>query len=197
MSKIQNADQETYLSLNEGREEGESTTNTTVEGGKNLNILPDGSYNGSVYIVPSVVDDEKSLDDGRRKYAIRLTVTEGEREGEDAFLDRVALPYYLANEPPKSETEKFAKWRAGVKAYSSLTAELLEKCGVDASETDAVQFTRNIAKNNLRKPTVQFTVKDGIPEIKRLLDKGNLDSDAKFDRENSGLPDGNDAPFED
>ncbi len=156
--------------------------------------LPNGDYTGRVYISPDTVGDDKSLDYGRKQFVIELMPTEDKFKDEIAFLNRVLLPYYLANKPAPTDIEALNKWQAASKIYLEQTNKLLEKCGVDTSEIDGTRFVQQIAQNNLSRPIISFTMKDGLPTIHNVI---NREAPEALNVEPESLPDGNDAPFGD
>ncbi len=157
-----------------------------------LNNLPDGDYTGRVYILADTVGDEKSLDYGRKKFVIELMPIEDKLKDATVSLNRVLLPHYLASEPPKSITDALDKQRAASKIYLEQTNQLLEKCGVDISETDGTRFVQRIAQNNISRPIVSFTMKDGVPTIHKVISREKPEA---LNAELQSLPDGNDAPI--
>lgn len=156
--------------------------------------LPNGDYTGRVYIQVDTVGDNKSLDCGRKQFVIELMPTGDEFKDETVSLNRVMLPHYLANDPPKGIIDGLDKQRAVTKIYLEQTNKLLEKCGVDTSETDATRFVQQIAQNNISRPIVSFTMKDGVPTIHNVISREKAEV---LNAELESLPDGNDAPFGD
>jgi hypothetical protein len=156
--------------------------------------LPNGDYTGRVFIQPDTVGNDKSLDYGRKQFVIELMPTEDKFKDEVVSLNRVLLPHYLANKPAPSDEEALKKWQAASQIYLEQTNKLLEKCGVDISETDATRFVQQIAQNNLSRPIVSFTIKDGVPTIHEVISR---EAPETLNAELQPLPDGNDAPFGD
>ncbi len=156
--------------------------------------LQDGDYTGRVFIQPDTVGDDKSRDYGRKQFVIELMPTEDKFKDEIVFLNRVLLPYYLANKPAPTDKEALNKWQAASQIYLEQTNKLLEKCGVDISETDATRFVQQIAQNNLSRPIVSFTMKDGAATIHKVISR---EKPEVLNAELQPLPDGNDAPFGD
>jgi hypothetical protein len=154
--------------------------------------LPNGDYTGRVFIQPDTVGDEKSLDYGRTKFVIELMPTDEKFKDEIVSLNRVLLPHYLANKPMPTDKEAFSKWQAASKIYLEQTNKLLEKCGVDTSEIDGTRFVQQIAQNNISKPIVSFTMKDGVPTIHSVISRQAPEA---LNAELESLPDGNDAPI--
>ncbi len=154
--------------------------------------LPDESYVGRVYIVADTVDDEQSLDYGHKKFVIELTVLEGKYKDEVICFDRLLLPHYLADMPVSTEREALTVWRDAAKNYLRQTNQILGKCGVDILEVDSTRLVMSIGESNVRKPIVNFTVKNGLPEINRFMKFENND---KYLSKNLRLPDGNDLPL--
>ena len=111
---------------------------------------------------------------------------------ESIILNRVMLPHWLANEPAPNDQEALDEWRGEIKIYLRQTNELLERCGVDTSEIDGTQFVQQIAQNNISRPIVSFTMKEGVPTIHNIISRENPEV-SRADLES--LPDGNDAPF--
>ena len=155
-------------------------------------ILPDGNYNARVEIQSDSVNTAGSPNYGRPKYTIKLTVIEGELKGKMAYINRVLLPYNLANQPSEQDTDALQKWSAEVKTYLKKTDEILEKCGVMYLGTDKNRYVLEIAANNKRNPIVNFTIKGGNAYINNVVNKEPANKDELF----SGLPDGNDAPIQ-
>ena len=156
--------------------------------------LPNGDYTGRVCISPDTVGDEKSLDYGHTNFVIELMPTEDKFKDEIVSLNRVMSPHYLANKPAPSDEEALKKWRGASKIYLEQTKKLLEKCGVNTSEIDGTRFVQQIAQNNLSRPIVSFTMKDGVPMIHNVISR---EAPKELNAEFESLPDGNDAPFGD
>jgi hypothetical protein len=155
--------------------------------------LPNGDYTGRVYILADTVGDEKSLDYGRKQLVIELMPIGNDFKNETVSLSRVLLPYYLANKPLQTDGEAFNKWQAASKIYREQTNKLLERCGVNTSEIDGTRFVQQIAQNNLSRPIVSFTMKEGVPTIHSVISREKPEA---LNAEPESLPDGNDAPFE-
>lgn len=156
--------------------------------------LPNGDYTGRVYVRPDTVGDEKSLDYGRTKFVIELMPTEDKFKDEIVSLNRVLLPYYLANKPAPTDKEALNKWQAASQVYLEQTNKLLEKCGVDTSEIDGTRFVQRIAQNNRSRSIVSFTMKDGVPTIHNIIGR---EAPEALNADLESLPDENDAPFGD
>jgi hypothetical protein len=156
------------------------------------NNLPDGDYTGRVYISAGTIGDEESLDYGRKQFVIELMLNDEKFKDEMVFLNRVLLPHYLANKPAPTDKEALNKWQAASKIYLEQTNKLLEKCGVDVSEIEGTRFVQQIAQNNISKPIVSFTMKDGLPTIHSVISREKPEA---LNAEPESLPDGNDAPF--
>lgn len=171
-----------------------ATTTASSENNGNSKTLPDGDYTGSIYILANTVSDDKSLDYGRTKFVIELMPTEDKFRDEIVSLNRVLLPYYLANKPAPTNEKALNKWQAASKIYLEQTNQLLEKCGVNTSEMDGTRFVQQIAQNNLSRPIVSFTIKDGVPTIHNVISR---EAPEALNAEFQSLPDGNDAPFGD
>lgn len=154
--------------------------------------LPNGDYAGRVYILADTVGDEKSLDYGRKKFVIELMPTEDKFKDETVSLNRVLLPHYLANKPMHTNKEAFSKWQAASKIYREQTNKLLERYGVNTSEIDGTRFVQQIAQNNISRPIVSFTMKDGTPTIHNVISREKPEA---LNAEPESLPDGNDAPI--
>ena len=153
--------------------------------------LPNGDYTGRVYILAATVGDDKSLDYGRKQLVIELMPTGDEFKDETVSLYRVLSPYYLANDPAPTDEESLSKWQAASQIYLEQTNKLLEKCGVDVSEKEGTRFVQQIAQNNLSRPIVSFTMKDGVPTIHSVIRR---EKPEVLDAELAPLPDGNDLP---
>jgi hypothetical protein len=154
--------------------------------------LSNGDYTGRVYIKPKTVGEETSLDYGRIKFVIELMPTEDKFKDTIVYLNRVLLPHYLANKPLQTDKEAFNKWQAASKIYLEQTNQLLKKCGVDTSETDGTRLVQQIVQNNISRPIVSFTMKDGVPTIHSVIGREKPEA---LNAELESLPDGNDAPF--
>jgi hypothetical protein len=155
--------------------------------------LPNGDYTGRVYIQPDTVGDDKSLDYGRKQLVIELMPTGDEFKDESVSLSRVLLPYYLANKPAPTDEEAFNKWQAASTIYLEQTNKLLEKCGVEiSSRTEGTLLMQQIARNNISRPIVSFTMKDGVPTIHEVVSREKPEA---LNAEPESLPDGNDAPI--
>jgi hypothetical protein len=105
----------------------------------------------SVSIAGLISQDERS------EYVIELMPTGDKFRDETVSLNRVLLPHYFAGDPPKSIVDGLNKQRAASAIYLEYTNKLLEKCGVDVSETDETRFVQQIAKNNVSRPIVSST----------------------------------------
>ncbi len=57
--------------------------------------LPNGTYNGRLFIQINTVSSEKSKNYGLKKYEFQLTVTEGEHQGKMAYYHHVLMPSRL------------------------------------------------------------------------------------------------------
>ena len=156
--------------------------------------LPNRDYTRRVYILAATVGDEKSRDYGRKQFVIELMPTGDELKDKTIYLNRVLLPHYLANKPAPTDKEALNKWQAASQIYLEQTNKLLEKCGVDVSEKDATRFVQQIAQNNLSRPIVSFTMKDGVPTVHRVISR---EAPEALNAEFESLPDGNDALFGD
>lgn len=97
-----------------------------------------------------------------------------------------------ASEPAPSDEKALGKWHGASKTYLEQTNKLLEKCGVDTSEIDGTRFVQKIAQNNLSRPIVSFTIKDGVPTIHNVISRETPEA---LNAELESLPDVNDAPF--
>ena len=156
--------------------------------------LPNGDYTRRVYILAATVGDEKSRDYGRKQFVIELMPTEDKFTDEIISLNRIMLPHYLANKPAPRDEEALNKWQGASKIYLEQTNKLIEKCGVNTSEIDGTRFVQQIAQNNLSRPIVSFTMKDGVPTVHRVISR---EAPEALNAEFESLPDGNDAPFGD
>ena len=158
--------------------------------------LPSGVYQGRVYIVVKTVNNQDSPNYGRKKYEIQLTVTEGDQKGKMAYNHRVILPSYLGNKPPESDANSLNAWQERVKAYMRKTDEILRNCGVDTADTDMNRFVKKIGENNLRRPTVNFTMRNSVAYINYPLNDEKRDGAealaGNLFEEEVALPDGND-----
>ena len=183
---------ETDLLWKEMREESEKTEDAPKQKTQ-FQILPDGNYNGRVEILTDTVSTPESPNYGRPKYTIKLTLLNGDLKGKMAYINRVIVPYNLANKPSEKDMEALNKWSTEVKKYLKKTDEILEKCGVSYSGTDKNRYTLEIAANNNRNPIVNFTMKSGNPYINNLVKKVPAkDSDELF----TTMPNGNDLPLQ-
>lgn len=154
--------------------------------------LPNGDYTGRVYILADTVGDDKNINYGRKQFVIELMPTGDEFKDETVSLNRLLLPHYLANDPPKSIIDGLDKQRAATKIYLEQTKQLLEKCGVDTSETDGTRFVQQIARNNRSRPIVSFTMKDGVPTIHSVISREKPEA---LNAELEPFPDGDDIPI--
>lgn len=189
-----NPEEQEYNRLwNEVRKQDTATAEVPPQQKKTFETLPDGQYAGRVHIQADTVGSEKSPNFGRKKYAISLTVVDGEMKGKMAYNHRVILPHNLASMPPDNDPEKLAIWRSEVKTYLRQTDKILKACGVEVSDTDMNRFILRIAENNRRKPIVDFTMRNGVPYINHLIQtESEADKDGLFTPD---LPDGNDLPL--
>lgn len=161
--------------------------------GSSFEPLPDGKYNGRVFIEVQSVSKPESPNFGRTKYVIELTVTEGELRGRMAYHNRVLFPASLGNKPPESEKDALHRWEVNARNYIKKTDEILANCGVDVSEINVEDFVRKLAENNRRRPLVNFSVRNGNTYINRLIKR---EVAATGDELFENLPDGNDAPIQ-
>lgn len=157
--------------------------------------LPDGTYNGQVYIQPATVGNQKSPNYGLKKYEFQYRVTEGEYKGQMAYFHYVIIPHHLATPPPPNDKTKLEKWKAAVKLCLEDGDNRLKACGVDTSDFDRLQLVKRIAENNRRKPIVNFTMKDGTPHTNFLISAPVEDQNDSLFQTDALLPDGNDAPL--
>lgn len=192
MNQTKEQEQGIFSLWQEARKENALATGAAEEQTEeNSNSLPDGDYTGRVFIQPETVADERSPNYGRTKFVIELMPTAEEYEDKTVYLNRVLSPYYLATPPPQSSPD-FEKWRGALKSYMRQTDQILERCGVDISETDMTGFVQRIAQNNVSRPIVSFSIKNGVPTVHKVISREKSEA---LDAELEPLPDGNDIPI--
>lgn len=176
------------LELNR-RDEKNRSFNQWIE---NSAGLPNGEYEGYVYISFGRVTDTVNPNRGLKRYIIDFSIKDEEHKGEIVKLNRVLLPSYLSVKPPDSEPDKLSRWIAAEKIYLEQTNEILAGCGVNTSETDASLFVDRIAQSNRSRPLIKFYLIDDSIVISNLVGWENPE---ELDKELDSPPDGEDAPF--
>ena len=158
--------------------------------------LPDGRYNGKVYIDLEQVKKETNDNFNRLMFKFTLKVIDGDHAGKYDHKYLVVSPSYL--DAPKAGQSN-EEWQKNKEDYWLTLMKNLQNCGVQVAWDNEIQTFSNApdANGNIVQFTAKTTSGNRYVYIDRLVErKKTTEPDSGTSLLNlPELPDGKDAPF--
>lgn len=182
----------------------EAAATTETQPKPRFEKLPDGKYNGKVYIDIKQVDKETNPNYNRLMLKFTMKVSDGERAGNYDYKNLVVNPSYL--DAPKSNQSE-DEWKTAKEEYWNNMMKTLQNCGVAVDRDNELATFSNTpeANGNIVQFSVKSTASNRHVYIDKLIERaagrdGNQQGDNQNDSSASlldlpNLPDGSDAPF--
>lgn len=163
--------------------------------------LPDGKYNGKVYINIKQVDKESNPNYNRLMLLFTLKVSSGERAGNYEYKRLVVNPTYL-DAPKANQSDEELK--VSKDEYWNNMMKTLSNCGVAVNWEPGKEFETFSNAPDANGNIVQFAVKTTASNrnvyIDKLIERAPRSSNEQEESSASlldlpSMPDGSDAPF--